>query len=61
MRNFISYLKNVRQELTHVVWPSNKQAIVHVVMIVLISACTAVFIALLDFGLTQGVNYLITL
>ena len=60
MRNFISYLKNVRQELTHVVWPSNKQALAHVVMIVLISAFTAFFIALLDYGLTQGVNYLIT-
>ncbi|MBP6868695.1 MAG: preprotein translocase subunit SecE [Candidatus Pacebacteria bacterium] len=60
MRNFISYLKNVRQELKHVVWPNNKQALMHVAMIVLISAFTALFIAFLDYGLTQGVNYLIT-
>ena len=59
MNALVTYLKNVRMELAHVVWPDRKTAMSHVVLIVLISAVTAVFIAGLDYVLTQGVGYLI--
>lgn len=61
MKNLISYLKNVRAEMTHVVWPSRKQGIIHTGLIVLISAFFALFIGLLDYVLTSVVGYLISL
>jgi preprotein translocase SecE subunit len=59
MQRFISYLKNVRAELTHVVWPSRKQAIEHVILIILISAFAAAFIAAIDVSLEHAVTYII--
>ncbi len=60
MKSFISYLKNVRGELAHVVWPKPRQAAIHTALIVLISAIVAVFIGLADYGLTSLVNVLIS-
>ncbi len=56
MNSFISYLKNVRGELSHVVWPSQRTAISHVVLIVLISAFAALFITGVDYVFTHGVG-----
>ncbi len=60
MNALVTYLKNVRAELTHVVWPSRRQSLTHVALIVVISILTALFIAALDYVLTQGVGVLIT-
>jgi preprotein translocase SecE subunit len=60
MNSFINYLKNVRVELTHVTWPNPRIAALHVVLIILISAFTALLVAGLDYSFTQGVNYLIS-
>ncbi len=60
MNSLISYLKNVRGELAHVVWPKPQQALVYTGLIVLISAVIAVFIGLVDYGLTNLVNYVVT-
>jgi preprotein translocase SecE subunit len=60
MKNLISYLKNVKAELTHVVWPSRKVVLGHTILIVLLSAFTAVFIGVLDYLLTSGVGLIIT-
>lgn len=57
---FFTYLKNVKGELTHVVWPSRKTAISHTVLIILLSAFAAVFIAFLDFVFTGAIGRLIT-
>lgn len=56
MSSFISYLKNVRAELKHVVWPSPKTAAMHTLLIILISAFVAVFIGVLDYLLTSLVG-----
>ncbi|MDB5264924.1 MAG: Protein translocase subunit SecE [Parcubacteria group bacterium] len=53
MKSFITYLKNVRGELTHVVWPNRKMAILHTVLIILISALVAVIIGLFDYAFTS--------
>jgi preprotein translocase SecE subunit len=60
MKQLASYLKNVRAELGHVVWPSRKTAASHTILIVLLSAFTAVFIALLDYALTGVVGSFVT-
>ncbi len=59
MNNFFSYLKNVRAELSHVVWPTPKQALTHTVLILLISAFVALFIGILDYLLTSLVGMLV--
>jgi len=59
MKNFFSYLKNVRGELAHVVWPKPRQALMHTLLILIISAFVAVFIGVLDYLLTSLVGILI--
>jgi preprotein translocase SecE subunit len=59
MNKFFTYLKNVRTEMTHVVWPNTRVTIGHVLLIVLISVFTAALVAALDYGFTQGVSVLI--
>lgn len=60
MKNLISYLKNVRAEMSHVVWPNPRVAIGHVGLIVLISVITALLVAGLDYVFTQAVSYFLT-
>jgi len=60
MSSLVTYLKNVRAELSHVVWPTKRQSLTHVALIVLISIVTAVFIAILDHFLTRGVGLFIS-
>lgn len=59
MASFISYLKHARAELEHVVWPTPRQAFIHVALIVLISAFTALLIAGLDYVFSRGLAALI--
>jgi len=60
MKSFLTYLHNVRAEMAHVVWPTQKQAISHVVLILVISAFTAVFIGVLDYVFTTGVSHFVS-
>lgn len=60
MKNFLSYLSNVRTELSHVVWPKPRQAALHTLIILLISAGVAVFIGLVDHGLTSLVGIIVS-
>ncbi|MCI0597631.1 preprotein translocase subunit SecE [Candidatus Parcubacteria bacterium] len=59
MKNLFSYLKNVRGELTHVVWPKSRQALMHTLLILAISAFVAVCIGVLDYLLTSLVGIII--
>lgn len=60
MKSLITYLKNVRGELSHVVWPKPRQAAIHTAMILLISIVVAVFVGLVDYGLTHLVDFVVT-
>jgi preprotein translocase subunit SecE len=57
---FLTYLKHVRAELSHVVWPDTRTAVSHTLLLIGIGAFTAVFLGALDFGFTNLVNWLIT-
>jgi preprotein translocase subunit SecE len=59
MNSLFTYFRNVRAEMKHVVWPSNKQAMTHVALIIGISVFTALIIAGLDYGFTNAVSFLI--
>jgi len=60
MSALISYLKNVQGELKHVVWPNRKQAIIHTILIIVISALVALYISGLDYIFTSVVNRLVS-
>ena len=60
MKSLFTYLRNVRGELVHVVWPDRTQAVVHTVLIVVISAIVAVYLSGLDYVFTGVVNRLVS-
>lgn len=49
MTAFIQYLKDVRVELSHVSWPTQKQAVVYTMLVVVISVLTSLFLGFFDF------------
>ena len=59
MNAFFNYLRNVRAEMVHVVWPDRKQAVLYTVLIVVISAVLALAIAGLDYVFTGVVSRLV--
>jgi preprotein translocase SecE subunit len=59
MNAFLTYLKNVRAEMAHVVWPDRRQGILHTILIIVISAALALLIAGLDYVFTNIVSHLV--
>lgn len=60
MKSLVSYLKHVRAEMAHVVWPDRSQALRHTILIVIISAVVALLITALDYVFTGVVARLLT-
>lgn len=59
MTSPFTYLKHVREEFTHIVWPSNRTALAHTLVVVFIAAAIALLVALLDYGFGSVVNRVI--
>ncbi len=59
-KQFVSYLRSSKAELEKVVWPTKQDVIRYSTLIVVVSLVAAVFFALLDSGLQQGIRALIT-
>lgn len=59
MHALTTYLRNVREEFHHVVWPSNRTAIAHTLVVVLIAAIVAVVVGLLDYVFGLGVSHVV--
>jgi len=49
MQRFINYIKDTRGELTHVAWPTKRQAIIYTIIVIVISVLTAAFLGFLDY------------
>ena len=56
MVNPIQFIREVRSELTKVVWPSRREAIKITLTVIIFSLVMAVFLGLVDFGLTTGIE-----
>ncbi|MPL75828.1 Protein translocase subunit SecE [bioreactor metagenome] len=48
MNSIVNYLKSVRAELRHVVWPTKNVVINHSLLVIAVSIVTAVFLFGLD-------------
>jgi len=51
LNKIISYVRESKDELKKVVWPSRQETIKYTILVIGISIATAVFLGALDFGL----------
>lgn len=59
MNGLITYIKNVRAELSHVAWPSTRTAVAHTLVVIAISIGIAIWVGLLDYVFTSIVSRLV--
>ena len=50
MTSPLIYLKHVREEFTHIVWPTNRTALAHVFVVIFIAVAIALIVSLLDYA-----------
>lgn len=55
----INYLKETKQELQHVSWPTRRQAIAFTVVVIIASLLTALYLGLFDYLFTIGLEFLL--
>jgi len=53
MANPIQFIKEARAELAKVVWPSRKETIRITIAVIALSVVVALFLGLVDYGLTK--------
>lgn len=59
MNSLVTYLKNVRAELDHVVWPRPRTALIHVALIILITIVVALIVSGLDYAFSSVIQRII--
>lgn len=59
MTNPIQFLKEAKAELAKVVWPSRKETIRITIAVVLLSVAVAVFLGIVDYGLTKLFEFIV--
>lgn len=55
----VRYLIDSKAELKKVTWPTRKETINATIVVVAVSVGTALFLSLLDYGLSSGLQYLV--
>ena len=59
MNKIANYFKGAKEELSKVVWPSRQTTINHTLMVIGVSVAVAIFLGVVDLGLSQLVEGLI--
>jgi len=49
MNRLINYIKDTREELKHVSWPTRQQSIVFTVVVIVISILVSIFLGFFDY------------
>jgi preprotein translocase SecE subunit len=49
MTSPFTYLKHVREEFTHIVWPSNRTALAHTLVVIFIALAIAFLVGFFDY------------
>ncbi len=57
----VAYVKESKDELRKVAWPSRKVVIQDTVIVVAVSLAMAAFFGVIDYGLSKGLEQLLTL
>ncbi|MDO8575137.1 MAG: preprotein translocase subunit SecE [bacterium] len=56
---FIEYIKDTKNEMNFVKWPTRKQAMLYTVLVIIISVAVALLLGVFDFGFARITNSLI--
>lgn len=59
MSRFIDYLKDTKDEVGHVSWPTQKQALTYTALVIGISVVLALFLSLFDFIFSYALDWFI--
>lgn len=59
MDKLIKYLKDTVAELKQVSWPTQKQATLYTILVIIISGVTAVYVGAFDYLFSQGINFVV--
>lgn len=59
MPNIFSFLKEAREELNKVVWPSREQTIRYTILVIIVTVAVGLLLGGLDFLLTSISDYLV--
>lgn len=59
MNSLIKYLRSTAAELKQVTWPSQRQATLYTILVIVVSAFVAIFTSLFDFLFSRGVEQFI--
>ncbi len=57
MSRFIEYLKDTKDEIAHVSWPTQKQALTYTSLVIGISVVVAVLLAVFDYVFSLGLDW----
>ncbi len=57
MTSPFTYLKHVREEFTHIVWPTNRTALAHTLVVIFIAIFIALLVGVLDYVFGLGVSH----
>jgi preprotein translocase subunit SecE len=60
MNTLVQYFKDSKLELKKVIWPTKKQTINHTALVIGFSLALALFLGLVDFGLSEVVKIVVT-
>jgi len=55
----VGYLKEVKGEMKHVSWPSQRQVVIFTVAVIIISLLTAVYLGIFDYFFQEGIRVLL--
>jgi preprotein translocase subunit SecE len=59
MSNLGQYLRDTMHELKQVSWPTQKQAFLYTVLVIVISVVVSLFLGAFDFAFTRGIEAII--
>jgi len=59
MSNFIDYLKETKEEISHVAWPTTKQAVTYTALVIGVSVVVALLLSVFDYVISLGLNWFI--
>lgn len=59
MTSPLTYLKHVREEFTHIVWPTSRKALAHTLVVIGIAIAIALLVGLLDYLFGSAVSRII--
>ena len=59
MATLVTYLRHVREEFSHIVWPTTRRAVGHTLVGLVIAAAITLWVGILDYGFGEMVSRIV--